>query len=170
MAVGIIGGVANSYSMAKQGADARRQAEWEAGQMEIQAAHERDSGNQRAAKIRRNAAAARSAAVAQTAASGVKVGEGSALEAERQILTTSEEDAFLSVLTADRRERQLKDVAQRTRKAGKATYYNAWLSAFGSFFMSSSSWMGTGSSGGGAKQGVNMGSAGSGDINSGGWA
>lgn len=112
-----------------QGQSARARAEAEAGIDELQAAQTQDAARQHAQRIRRAAQAERGAARAQLAASGVKVDEGSALEIDRQILKTSEEDAFMALLNGDRAAQQLRSRAAMSRMGGRAATRNAWLGA-----------------------------------------
>jgi len=111
------------------GQDARRQAGAEAAQLDQQALYERDTGKVTAEKIRKHGAAQRGAAVAAQAASGVRVGEGSALDAERQIMANTEEDAMLTLLSGDRQAEQLRYQGSLTRRAGRNAQRNSWLAA-----------------------------------------
>jgi hypothetical protein len=115
----------------QQGNAANSQAQYEAGQLAMSAGQEMDAAKQKAKIIRRQTEAQRSAAVAAQAASGVKIGEGSALEAERAIVTAGEEDAFMTLLTGQRRYDQLAQQAAMTRRAGVNAQYGGYMNAAG---------------------------------------
>ena len=89
---------------------------------EDQAAQVRASGRLDAERIRRQTQAQRGAAVAAMAASGVEIGQGSALETERQILTIGEEDAMMTLLGARQQGQALERQATSERIGG-------WLNA-----------------------------------------
>lgn len=85
---------------------------------EDQAAQVRAAGKFDAHRIRRQAQADRGAAVAAMAGSGVEIGQGSALETERQILTIGEEDAMMTLLGARQQGQALERQASQQRTAG----------------------------------------------------
>ena len=103
-----------------QGRAAKSQAYGEARQMEYQAAVERDNAAAEAGMIRRMGERARGETLAGVVASGLKIGEGSALDAERQVMEDTEIDAQLALLTGDRTARSLKASASQRRAAGRA--------------------------------------------------
>ncbi|MGL4573646.1 MAG: virion core protein, T7 gp14 family [Burkholderiaceae bacterium] len=115
-----------------QGRAARKQADWQAGQLDRQAAEEQDLGAQQAAKTRKRTAQDRGSAVAAYAGAGIKVGEGSALEVERYIEQEGETDAMMYLLNSDRRASALRDQAGMTRKAGRDAQRASYVSAVGS--------------------------------------
>lgn len=112
-----------------QGKAAKSQADAEAGQLDYQAAVERDNAAAEAALIRRAGARARGETLAGTVASGIKIGEGSALDAERQVMQDSEVDAQLAILTGDRSARSLTSSAAQRRAAGRAARNAGYLQA-----------------------------------------
>lgn len=89
------------------------------------------SADMEAGRIRQNAEAGRGAAVAGMAASGVQIGEGSALEVERQILKVGEEDAMMTLLNADRQALSIRQEGRMAKDAGYAGARGAALSAAG---------------------------------------
>jgi hypothetical protein len=74
----------------------------------------------RARNIRRLARETRGQADAAYAASGVDVGEGSPLEAQRTITQRSEEDALFTLLGANKQSEELK-------RQGQAAWNASWL-------------------------------------------
>ena len=93
-----------------------------------------------AEKIRRAGRAAASQANAAMAASGVAIGEGTALRINEQIYKDSEDDAFSTLLTGARRQRTANDqaglMAYEGRSARTAGFLNAGatvLSSAGSY-------------------------------------
>lgn len=89
------------------------------------------SADYEAGKIRQNAESGRGAAVAAMAASGVKVGEGSALEVERKILTVGEEDAMMTLLNAERQARSIRTEGRMAKDAGYDAQRAGFLGAAG---------------------------------------
>lgn len=113
----------------QQGRTAKAQADMQAMQSDYQAGVEHEAALQTAAMIRRAGRYQVGQAAAGYAGAGVKVGEGSALETERQIDQNVEHDAFQALLEGDRRARglQVQGVMQREqgRMAQAAGYVNA---------------------------------------------
>jgi len=70
--------------------------------------------------------------VAGYAGAGVKVGEGSAAEAERQVTQDYQHDAFQAILQGDRRALGFQTEAQMARAQGRAAQTAGWVSAGGS--------------------------------------
>lgn len=103
----------------QQGRAAQRQANEDAARMEYQALVEQDSALAQAQQIRRQGESSRGQTLAAVAASGVKIGQGSALDAERQVMTDAETDAYLAILNGDRAARGLRSDAAATRRAGR---------------------------------------------------
>lgn len=115
----IIGGGLMVGSQIAGGITAEGNARLEAGDLEYQAAVERDNSLMAAQQIRREGRRARGEVVTSIAGSGVKVGEGSALDAEREVMQNSETDALLAILRGDQSSRQLKANAENVRRAGR---------------------------------------------------
>jgi hypothetical protein len=120
------------------GMAAKRAADAQAAGLDRQAAQELDLGEQQASKVRRAGAQARGSAVASLAASGVRVGEGSALEVERYVMQGSEEDAGMALLNATRRAGELRSQAELTRKAGRNARLQGFVQGAGSLLSAGS--------------------------------
>lgn len=116
MAAGAAVSAAGQY---QQGQDAKAGAGLQSDLINRQALEVQDAGTQEAGKIRKAAESGRGAAVAGMAASGVQIGEGSALDVERQILKLGEEDAMMTLLNADRQARGMRDQARLTKWGGQ---------------------------------------------------
>lgn len=89
------------------------------------AAYKKDAAKQQAEKIRRLGAAQKSEARASLAASGVKVGEGTALEVEKEITKNSEEDALSAIISGKRAATASEDEASLFMKSGSNARTNA---------------------------------------------
>lgn len=90
MVAAAVGAAGTIYNGMQQAEAADNQAQI----AENNAAYEADANKQHAEKIRRMAKAQRGEANAALAASGVKLGEGTALEVQKDITKRSEEDAL----------------------------------------------------------------------------
>lgn len=116
----------------QQGRDAQRSANAEADSLDYQGALERANAEAQARRIRREGEAARGQTLGAIAASGVKVGEGSALDAERQVMQDYEQDAYVALLDGNRAARSLSMSADNARLSGRAarraSYFNAGAS------------------------------------------
>lgn len=121
-----------------QGRAAKSQAYAEAGQLDYQAAVERDNAAAEAAVIRRMGERQRGETLAGAVASGIKIGEGSALDAERQVMQDSAVDAQLAILTGDRNARSLQASASQRRAAGRAARDAGYLQGFTSLLSAGS--------------------------------
>lgn len=112
-----------------QGIGARRAADSQAAQYELQAATERDNAQAEAENIRREGSAARGGTLAALAGSGVTVGQGSALEAERKVVDDYLHDEYMAILTGDRRAGAMQETARQTRKAGRDAMRAGFINA-----------------------------------------
>jgi hypothetical protein len=117
-------------SQISAGRTAEANARLEAADMDYQAAMERDNASLQARSIRREGRAVRGQVLGSIVASGVKVGEGSALDAERDVMTDSETDAELAILRGEQTGRGLNTRATLTRMAGRQARRAANLQAF----------------------------------------
>ena len=112
-----------------QGAAAQSAANADASMLDYQAAVDRDNAAVEAKRIRRAGDSARGETLAGIAAAGVKVGQGSALDAEREVMTDTETDAFMALLNGERAARGKNLQADNARRSGrdarKASYFNA---------------------------------------------
>ena len=102
-----------------QGKAASINAGAEADMLQFQGRQAADEAQGEASRIRRAGREARGSAVAAIAASGVKVGEGSALEAERQVMADYAQDEYLAILTGTRQQRAAEMEAGNVRRAGR---------------------------------------------------
>ena len=120
------------YGQVQQGRTAKDNAYADADALQAQAALARDDAQGQAQRIRREGAQARGQALAAVAASGVKVGEGSTLDAERQVMTDYAQDEYMAILTGERQARGLNTEASNRRRAGRdamrASYFQAGTS------------------------------------------
>lgn len=150
-AFAIVGAGMQASSIISGGITARGNANLQAADMEYQAAVERDNAQQEAMAIRRDGERARGETVTAIAASGVKLGEGSAADAERQVMQDAYTDERMVLLRGDQNARQMRARAQMTRRAGRdaqrASYLNAATSLMSSYASySKASGSGSGSS------------------------
>jgi hypothetical protein len=112
-----------------QGKVANINSQAEADTLEMQAAQIRRDAEFEAGTIRRQGAVARGQTLGGIVASGVRIGEGSALEAERQVMTDFEQDARMAMLTGNRQAGAAEIDAISTRRAGRAARRAASTSA-----------------------------------------
>jgi hypothetical protein len=113
----------------QQGKAQQRAANDQAAMDEYQARASRAEAEFEAKTIRRAGRVARGETLGALAASGVVIGEGSALEVERQVMTDYETDAAMAILSGERSARGLEIQATQRRRAGRdarnASYFNA---------------------------------------------
>lgn len=130
----------------QQGRAAKKQADAQSAMDENQARMARADAEAEASRIRRAGREARGSTVAAIAASGAKIGEWSALEFERQVMTDYETDAAIALLTGDRQGDALETQAKLTRAAGRDARNAAYLSAATSLLSAGArTWNNTGS-------------------------
>ncbi len=122
----------------QQGRAQQRGANEDAALMEYQARVEQDNALADAKAIRRAGEKARGETLSGIVAAGVKVGEGSALDAERQVLQDTETDAAMAILNGERAARGLTNQAERTRRAGRDARSASYLAAAGSLLSAGS--------------------------------
>lgn len=102
-AAAVIVGTAASVYGQQQAAKAQQENANEQAKIAIdQAAGEADARKAQAEKIRKLGNFQRGEAKAALAASGVKLGEGTALEVDKSIIKNSEDDALSAILSGDR--------------------------------------------------------------------
>jgi tRNA(Glu) U13 pseudouridine synthase TruD len=124
LASAAVGTVGTIYSGMQQAAAADDQAQI----AENNAAYEADANKQQAEKIRRMAKAQRGEANAALAASGVKLGEGTPLAIQKDIIQKSEEDALSAMLTGSRALKSGSDQADMLRASGNAAMVGSAVS------------------------------------------
>lgn len=115
-----------------QGKAVQRSANEQAAQLEYQAAVDQDNAMAEAGLIRRAGRADRGRTLTALAASGVEIGEGSALDAERQVMEDSETDAAIAILNGQRAARGAQSQAESSRRAGRDARRAGNINAFGS--------------------------------------
>lgn len=94
-----------------------------------QGEQEKDAAVAQAEKIRKAARAQAGAAKAALAASGVAIGEGTAVRINEQILEDAEKDAYSTILTGTRRQSAANDEAGFLRSQGNSAMTGSVLSA-----------------------------------------
>ena len=140
----------SAYGTVQQGRNAKFNADTDAEALEAQAALARDDAQGQASRIRREGAQARGQTLGAIAASGVKVGEGSTLDAERQVMTDYTQDEYMAILTGERQARGMQTEARNRRRAGRdaqrASYIQAGTSllAAGAAGMKAGGWRSNG--------------------------
>lgn len=126
-AFAIVGAGMQASSTLSAGITAKGNANLQAADLEYQAAVERDNAQQDAQQIRRAGRQALGETVTAIAASGVKLGQGSAADAERQVMQDTFTDERLALLRGDQAGRQLQARADMTRRAGRDAMRAAWI-------------------------------------------
>lgn len=100
------------------------------------AAYKADAYKSQAEKIRKAGVAQVGEANASLAASGVKLGEGTALEVKKTIIQNSEEDALSALLSGKRTTAAADQEAQMLGRAGENSVTNSVLGAAGTVMSS----------------------------------
>lgn len=118
-----------AYGSMKQGQIASDNAQQDGDLLDQQARMARDDAKGVASRIRKEGEQARGQTLGAVAASGVKVGEGSALDAERQVMTDYTQDEYLAILTGERQARGMETQAVMTRRAGRDAKRAAYIQA-----------------------------------------
>jgi hypothetical protein len=95
------------------------------------AAYRSDAATAQAEKIRKAGKAQVGEANAALAASGVKLGQGSALEVKKSIIQNSEEDALSAILSGKRITQTANQEASMMARAGDNAQSNALMGAAG---------------------------------------
>lgn len=121
----------NAFNQIQQGRTAKAQAGNQAAMADYQAKVEQENALKTAEVIRRAGRRQVGQAVAAFAGAGVKVGEGSAGEVERDITQGYEDDAFQALLDGGRRASGLRLDGQLTRIDGSQKQAAAYVNAAG---------------------------------------
>jgi hypothetical protein len=119
LAFQIIGTAVSVMGSLRQGEAAQEQANAQAQQALNQGAYQADAAKQQAEKIRKAGRAQQGEANAALAASGVKLGQGTALEVRKSIIQNTEEDALSAILSGSRAQSSAQQEAQLLGKAGE---------------------------------------------------
>lgn len=122
--------IGQSTGTALQGYSAQQAGRAQGVVLSAQAIAERDAANAAASKVRETTARTAASARATSAASGVDVGSGSALDAQRDILQRGLSDAEMTLLTGERRARDLEFGGQNARAEGNAAFQSALMRGF----------------------------------------
>ncbi|MGL6205126.1 MAG: virion core protein, T7 gp14 family, partial [Giesbergeria sp.] len=131
-----VGAATQVYGQVQQGKAQQRAANEQAAQYEYQALVSEDNALADAQLIRRQGRAARGQTVASVGASGIKIGEGSALDAERQVMQDTEMDAALAIMNGSREARGAREAASSSRRAGRDARRASKIAAFGTLLSS----------------------------------
>lgn len=113
----------------QQGQQQREMYNAQAQQTLNDAAYRADAAKAQAEKIRKAGRAQVGEANASLAASGVKLGEGTALEVRKTITQNSEEDALSAILSGKRTTAAAQQEAQLLGKAGNNAVTNSYYGA-----------------------------------------
>lgn len=128
--IALLAGTAMSAGSAiMQGQQAKETANVNAELQRREGEAAKDASVAQAAKIRKAQRYAIGSANAANAASGVAIGEGSALRINEQIYKDSEDDAFNTMLTGTRQQRTANDQASITQTQGRNAQTASLLSA-----------------------------------------
>lgn len=115
----VAAGAMSAYSTIQQGKQASLNAEAQAEQAAADANAERSAAVVQAERIRKLARIQAGEANSALAASGVEVGEGTALNINREIYENAEEDAILTVMGGQNRANRLFADSSNYRMAGR---------------------------------------------------
>lgn len=125
-----------AYSQVQNGKNQEKLANAQAQQTVNEGAYKEDAAKAQAEKIRKAGKAEVGAANAALAASGVKIGEGSALEIRKNIIENSEQDALSAILSGKRAVTAANDEAGMLQQSGANASSNGQMAAFGTVLSS----------------------------------
>lgn len=114
----------------QQGRSVRDAANLDADRLDWQASQERLDAAADARMVARQGRNARGAVTTAIASSGVKLGEGSALDAERLAAENAYSDEYMAILNGERRARAMEMEASTRRRAGRDARRAASTAAF----------------------------------------
>lgn len=141
LAFQIIGTVVSVMGSMKQGEAAQEQANAQAQQALNQGAYQADAAKAQAEKIRKAGRATQGEATAALAASGVKLGQGTALEVKKAITQNTEQDALSAILSGTRAQSSAQQEAQLLGKAGENATSSAQFGAMTTVLKSGGDYM-----------------------------
>jgi hypothetical protein len=124
-AAAVVGAAASVY----QGAQAQNAADANAELQRREGEQQKDAAMAQADKIRKAARAQAGAANAALAASGVSVGDGTAVRINEQIYQDSEQDAYNTLLTGSRAQRTANNQANVITAQGNSAMISGALNA-----------------------------------------
>lgn len=146
LAASVVGTGVSVYSQQQTAKDTQEASNEQAKIAIDQAAGEADARKAQAEKIRKMGKFQRGETKASLAASGVKLGEGTALELDKSIIQSSEEDALSAILSGNRIVSSADREAQSLIKAGNNARSNANTQSIGTALSSAakigSGWIG----------------------------
>ncbi len=129
------GTAATVYGQQQAAEQAEEAAEAQGRQIATQAGQEIDASNAQAERIRRAARQQQGEAMAALSASGVSVGEGTALKISEEIYKDSESDALNTIISGNRGANHLSEqgrqILQQGRNAKKAANINSFGTILG---------------------------------------
>lgn len=103
-------------------------------------AYKADAAKAQAEKIRKAGRAQQGEAKAALAASGVKLGEGTPLEVQKNITQSVEQDALSAILSGNRATASAQEEAQMLGKAGDNAVTNSYFGAAGTALQAGASY------------------------------
>lgn len=132
---------------AKQAKGQTVAADEDADNMELQGAYAADRGVAEAQRTRRAGRQARGAVLGAYGASGVKIGEGSALDIERETMQDYEQDAMMAILEGRQQQSVARRQAAMRRYAGRSAGAASALGSAGPLMQYGGSLMSRGAGG-----------------------
>jgi len=136
----MIAATASAVGSIQQGKAQQAQANAMAGESEYQAGVARSNAQAEAFNIRRAGARQRGDTLSSVVASGVKIGEGSALDAERQVMEDASRDEYMALLTGERQSSAYLREAENQRRAGRDARRAGNIGAFTSLLSAGGSY------------------------------
>lgn len=112
-----------------QGQQQQDLANSQAAQASLEGAYRMDAAKVQAANIRKAGIKAKGTAKVTLAASGVKLGEGTALEVQKDITEMSEKDALTAILNGERAQSSAEYEAELLRAKGENAKTNSYFEA-----------------------------------------
>lgn len=125
----VAGAATTAYASIEQGEQQKAAADYNARIAENNAAYQNDAAVAQAEKIRKVGAEQQAQAAAGLAASGVKLGEGSAVDINRTIGQNTEQDAFNALLSGQRATASGDQTASLLRTSGDNAVSNSYIGA-----------------------------------------
>lgn len=123
------GAAVSAYSVIEQGKQQKAAADANAQIAENNAAQQEDAAEQQAAKIRKVGVEQQANATAALAGSGVKVGEGSAVDINRTIGQNTDQDVLNTLLTGQRAANSGEQQADLLKISGSNAQSNSYIGA-----------------------------------------
>lgn len=134
------GTVLSTAATLQQGRESQDLAQAQAQQAVNQAAYDADAAKSTAEKIRKAGRAQVGEAQASLAASGVKLGDGTALEVKKAIGENVEQDALSEILSGNRAVRSGQETARYQIQSGQNARSNSYLKAAGTVLSGAASY------------------------------